>query len=662
MGRIARGVLILCAACVGVGYFVCWFIWTPACAGLLVPAERHHELSRLSPALVFTSSAIAVALLSAWAVLIGRLRDRTTGEAIANAARASRWLFLLPLLALSVEFSPLWSREGAFPQTILFLLPTIGSLSLAGWLAGLWNACTRLGRDDRAAILKVLLAGGVYAIVMTTLQWRQLAALHVPHGDSGMYEEHLWNLLEGKGFRSQLDDGRLFFGEHFQFVHLVFLPVYAIWRSLETLLLLESAAIAAGGLAVYAVARRVGLTPGPSWRLALAYYLYFPLQHLDMEASWKVLRPESLGVPIVLGGLALLEGKRFVLGSLLLAASWTAKEDFAVPTAAIGVYFFFARVGRRDGTREMVAGLSLAAVSVLFLAFVLEGWIPYFRGDAPHYAPYFQSLGGTPSEIASAVVHQPSKVLDRIARLECLRFLELLLAPLAFVPLASPGRLLVAAPVLGYLMLGEREGMVQPWFHFHAPIVPILFWAAAAGIQNASAGSSPAALSRLVATMALITGVWFGRSPLSWQFHDPLSGTPTRRDGDMVLFEPRGAYWRDVYRAGARSASFARVKQSLRPTDRVAATDYVRAHLTHFAAAHDYPTLRAHVKPLDVDAIVLDKTEGWWGRGSSNPDRELLACMRDPACAPGRALRWRGRPFVVAFHDPYFLVARAREK
>jgi hypothetical protein len=56
--------------------------------------------------------------------------------------------------------------------------------------------------------------------------------------------------------------------------------------------------------------------------------------------------------------------------------------------------------------------------------------------------------------------------------------------------------------------------------------------------------------------------------------------------------------------------------------------------------------------------IVLDKTEGYWGRDPrTNHDHELLDAMNSNAPV-GSALRIRGRPFTVVHHDAYFLVVR----
>ena len=81
----------------------------------------------------------------------------------------------------------------------------------------------------RSWLILVLLIA-VSIVVFTAMNWRLWFNLRIPHGDSAMYEEHLWNLTHGKGFRSYLDQG-LFLGEHIQVIHLLLLPLHVVWPS-----------------------------------------------------------------------------------------------------------------------------------------------------------------------------------------------------------------------------------------------------------------------------------------------------------------------------------------------------------------------------------------------------------------------------------------------
>ncbi|WP_419193703.1 DUF2079 domain-containing protein [Kolteria novifilia] len=591
--------------------------------------------------------------------MIGTALGRPRASARIGIGWANAW-WLLPVAVQCLSLLALASETNLVPVIVL-VVPAAWILGVAGWLAGHWQVAVPEALTDRPKLSFgiVAIAVLVYVGLFSTLSILQYRALHVPHGDTGMYEEHLWNTLQGKGFRSQLDDGRLFLGEHIQFVHLVLLPVYWLAPSLETLNVLQSLALGIGAIPVYWVGRRLGLSGRAAGTLAVAYLLYFPLQYLNLEASWKTFRPTTFGIPLVLFALAALESHRLWLMIALLGLALTAKEEYALVAAALGVYLSCRRGRGPRGRLEIPIGIGLFLASLLFLWLTLSVLIPYFRaGAAPHYTPYFKGLGESTSEQIRTVLTQPLLVLRRVTSLDDWQFLLWMLLPLGFVPLTSPGRFLVAAPIFGYLMLGDLESLTQPWFHFHAPLVPLLWWATVGGVVNLRCCRVPEHLARWICCLALLTGVAYGRSPLSVAFWDPARAMPRRFDPPLVLFEPRGAYWKDLYVPGERSRAFEHAFAHIEPDERVAATDYVRSRFTHHRAAHDYPTLRGHVTIDDIDVIVLDKTEGWWGRGDENPDRELLQVMRDQSVPGEGTIGVRGRPFRIVHHDPFFLVVR----
>ena len=143
--------------------------------------------------------------------------------------------------------------------------------------------------------------------------------LLIPHGDSAMYEEHLWNTWHGKGFRSYLDDGRLFLGEHPQVAHLFLSPLYWIWPSHRLLELCESAGLGAGALAILRLTKRETRSDVLALFLAVSYLLAFPLHFLDIAIDGKTFRPISLGVPLLLWGIERWESGRVKTAALLLS-------------------------------------------------------------------------------------------------------------------------------------------------------------------------------------------------------------------------------------------------------------------------------------------------------------------------------------------------------
>ncbi len=493
--------------------------------------------------------------------------------------------------------------------------------------------------------------------MMGTLGTLQYRALHVPHGDSGMYEEHLWNVLHGKGFRSQVDDGRLFLGEHLQVFHLALIPIYLLWPSLEILQITESIALASGAVAIFFLARAMGLaTVGVP--LAIAYLLYFPLQYLNLEMSWKIFRPEAFGVPLLLWGLVALESRRYGWMSFLFLATLSAKEDYGITTACIGAWLIGNAFLRRPMDRvAMKWGMVWGLVSIALVVVVVRWMIPYFRGDVPHFSRYFEGLGDSPAEVATKLLSDPVLLFNLLTTSANLWYVAMMLGPLLFMPLLSPTRFAITLPTFAYLMLSTREGLATPWFHFQAPMIPIFFWAIIAGSGHLRRWIAPIWIGQSVMVACLITGSIYGRTPLSFNFYHPNLGTPTKIWAGQTLFEPIGSYYADLYLPNERSKSFEEVLKVVTPADRVAATDYVRSRFTHFRAAYVYPEFRKHMTIDDVDVLVIDRTEGWWGREPNNPDKELLVALARQDGEP-RELSIRGRPFRVVLNNPYWWVAR----
>ncbi|TXT36832.1 MAG: hypothetical protein FD138_859 [Planctomycetota bacterium] len=169
------------------------------------------------------------------------------------------------------------------------------------------------------------------------MNWRLRQNLRIPHGDSAMYEEHLWNLWHGKGFRSYLDQG-LFLGEHIQVIHLLLLPLHLIWPSHMLMELCESTALALGAIPVFRMTQRSTCSARAGLLMSAAYLLYFPLHFLDIEVDLKTFRPESFCVPFFLFAFDALEQKRLSRALILLAIALSAKEDYSIIIAPLGVW------------------------------------------------------------------------------------------------------------------------------------------------------------------------------------------------------------------------------------------------------------------------------------------------------------------------------------
>ena len=553
-----------------------------------------------------------------------------------------------------------WIGAGLMGVTSLSgLLAVSPQLWLTGCLAGWLTTLLTLARggSSRAVLAKdssldeshaartvrtqrwLWLACGVYVVVFTTLNWRLYFNLLMPHGDSVMYEEHLWNVLHGKGFRSYLDQG-LFLGEHIQFVHLFLLPLYACWPSHLLLELSESTALALGAFPVYWLTRR-GLSRDTRFPLqadtlalavAVAYLLYAPMQFLDIEIDLKTFRPEAFGIPLLLLTLDQLE-RRQLMGTLIgLAFTLTVKEDYAIVFGPLGVWIAWSRpAGDEDraigvkpaltasllpaNRNRFLAGMALSVLSVVYLWVATRVVMPWFRSGAEvHYTRYFAKFGESPEQIVGTMLSNPGLLFGELCSTATVLYALLLLAPLAFIPLLSPGRLAVGLPLFGILCLNELAK--DPRHQFHAPLVAVIFWALAGGMPRAislvrslfARGTAASAANdehnstsrtictHLIWTASLCTGLFLTISPLGCPFWDAGSNW----------------HWQTLYGPSRRGELFARILPLIPRDSRVASTDFVHPRFTHHERSYDYSGYRRKVAgdrigvPDDTDFLVID--------------------------------------------------------
>jgi uncharacterized membrane protein len=625
---------------------------------------------------------VGLAMLAIAGVAALWTRDKTHRWKASFAAEAKgigRWLLLPGLwevLRLTAFAMGLASVESLLLET--------GHLFLVGAIAGI---VASLGRDsmvnataDPAVLsatasrrgLCVVLAGALaYAVVFTAMNWQLYRSLLVPHGDTVMYEEHLWNLLHGKGFRSYLDQG-LFLGEHLQVIHALLIPLYVLWPSHLLLELCGSLALASGALPTYWMARRhTGSATAGMW-MGLAYLLAVPMQFLDIAIDLKTFRPTSFVIPLMLFALDQMERRRWKTMLVLLAVTLSAQEDLSLVIGPLGVWMAWDawRRGRQGVANPQASdraplwmGCGIAVFAGVYLIVALTVLIPWFRAGAEvHYTTYFGELGASPGEIARSMITKPALFFGKLFGARSLKYVLLLLLPYGLMPLRSPGRLVIAGPLFAALCLMDtsrdpaQQGieMLLPYHHFHAPLVPILVWSAAAGIglswkewkqeRPESSGNSAAApraewRARFAFGAALATGLFMGLSPLGIAFWDAGSTW----------------HWRRLYVPGKRSEMLPRILAEIHPTARVASTDFVHPRFTHYERSYDYSAFRRRVSgyemrvPDDTDYIVIDTQHRYSTIKTPADVREL---RDEPAV-------WELLPDTT---DGYFIVLRRKPK
>ena len=289
------------------------------------------------PPMLSVGFAVGLVLAAAAAIL------RWRGKSWDDAARLVGQCAIVPGAWLVAYYACLISSWTSGYAVIVGSVDLFFAASIACWLAAVigtrGDPSVAVEHDVSPKLAWTVVAALVvaYVVPFVWMNWGQYWNLRTPHGDTAMYEEHLWNVLHGKGFRSYLDQG-LFLGEHIQVVHLLLIPIYVLYPSHLTMELCESVALASTAIPAYLIAsrhansRRVGL-----W-IAAAVLLYFPLHYLDIEIDRKSFRPICFGVPAMLWAFHFVELKRWRAFAIASVIALMAKEDYTLIIGPLGLW------------------------------------------------------------------------------------------------------------------------------------------------------------------------------------------------------------------------------------------------------------------------------------------------------------------------------------
>jgi hypothetical protein len=265
-----------------------------------------------------------------------------------------------------------------------------------------------------------------------------------------------------------------------------------------------------------------------------------------------------------------------------LALAVAAKEYVAGLAVTLGIYWLTSRRDRR-------LGLAAIALGVAWVGLVVPAVHARFRPpDLPSLTGvYFGRLGSTPAEVVRTSLTEPQRVLAEMLTARKAGVTAVLLAPLAFAPLAAPAPLLVTAPVFVPLAVTEQLNLRN---HHNATLVPFLLLAAALGARRLFGRQAHLAL---LAATAVAHGN-LAPSPLAVR-----SWTPGRWD---YLLNPHqlGRTEHDRLLDQAR--------RLVPEAARLSVSSHLTPHLAHRPVCFPFPA------PLDragIDLVLVDLVGGW---------------------------------------------------
>jgi hypothetical protein len=403
----------------------------------------------------------AAGVLGAIFPLVLLWRSWAPENAIWNVTHGGGAVTLVAAVAVAVRR---WSRE-PWEKSFLFRQ---GTKLAQAWLDA-------LARSPRRTLWSAAGVVGALFLWVSLLRHRAFET----HGfDLGIFTNAIWNLTHGNGYASSVKGGINLFSDHQSPLFWVLAPLFWMIPRPETLLFAQAFGLAAGGPALFYLARaRLGREHWAPAALPWLYWSYLPLRN----ANAFDFHPEVFMLPLFLWAFAGFASERRWargLGLLALVAALGAKESAAIVALGIGIAWALSAGGSR---RDLWFGVALAAAGAM-LFFVDVKVVPRLFGGDYAYMGLYQRFGGGVSDLLLAPFTQPAYFFSQLFNHERLNFLFWTLAPLGFLPLFHWRAALAALPPYLMLFLSEGDQRVRIIFHYGIEPGSALFWALPLGL------------------------------------------------------------------------------------------------------------------------------------------------------------------------------------
>ena len=327
--------------------------------------------------------------------------------------------------------------------------------------------------------------------------------------------------------------------------------VYLGYPHPESLLILQTAALAMGAIPTYLLARDVLRSTGLALVFALAYLLYPTVEALNLYEF----HPVSLATPLLLCAFLFAHRRQYLPFCVCSLAAMGTKEEIGLVVGMFGLYIAFVQKDRRIGLLTLAVGVGWS----LFAALVVE---KHFRqlGTVTYISSRYGYLCGAADATGQVhchgfhgpihtVLHDPGAILKAIFVWPKLGYLRYLLAPVGFTALLAPTALLLAAPTLALNLLSQDFHMYSGVGDNSAEIAAVVVIAGILGSARLRGWLerrvSPNRASALIGAYILLTALWNqhvnGFTPFGAAYSVPERGAHQRLADRFVGMIPASA-------------------------------------------------------------------------------------------------------------------------
>ncbi len=296
--------------------------------------------------------------------------------------------------------------------------------------------------------------------------------------DMGIMDQAIWSITHGQLLHQTIcnivsdtncytPSGISRFAIHFEPILFPISLLYFVWPGPNTLVILQTLVVASGAFPAFWLARlrlRSNLAAVP---FALLYLLY-PAQQ---QATIFEFHAVTLTSALLLFTLYFMYTRRTVWLFVFAILSMACKEELPAVIAIFGLWSILFQQRWRSG-------LALVVLAFAWLGIALLSYHFFSPTGRPLLASRYTYLGSGPVQIALNFLRHPVSLLkQQVWEIHHRYYLQLLLAPVGYLPLLAPWVLVLAVPSIALNLFSSDPNQYVGVFQYSAEIVPILIFA-----------------------------------------------------------------------------------------------------------------------------------------------------------------------------------------
>jgi uncharacterized membrane protein/uncharacterized membrane protein (UPF0136 family) len=296
---------------------------------------------------------------------------------------------------------------------------------------------TRLRMRSPTSFALTCLAVLFFTLIFSYYSILRYRTYNATNFDLGLFAQMFESLRKTGTMQTTLERNELLthFAVHCSPVYYLLYPFYFLFPRLETLLVLQAAAVGAGALALRKIAWHLGFSPLGAF-FSVLLYLFHPA--FGAGCLFDFHENKFLALPLLWAFYFMLRKKPLpaVFFCLLVL---TVKEDAAIYTATLALFFFFYPDADTKKARRTRKILCIAVFVMSAVGFFISTAVVRYFGDGP----MFDRLGNFfyPGAQASSVLTVAESLVGNfvfaireIFTEEKIAFLLWVFVPLAFLP------------------------------------------------------------------------------------------------------------------------------------------------------------------------------------------------------------------------------------